>query len=146
MTEPLDPSAWVREWVEKAEHDLAAAERLIESGRIDLSDIVCFHAQQCAEKFLKAMLAYRGVEFLRTHDLVVLLHRVRERDAVRLEDGDLSPLNRFATEARYPGGWDPIGQSDAAVALELARKVRDAVRPFLPRNERGGIPRERSNS
>ena len=74
---PLDPDAesLVREWVEKAEADLEAAEQLapnVVSGA-RLREIVGFHCQQAVEKFLKALLAYYQVEFPKTHDIERLL-------------------------------------------------------------------------
>ena len=60
-------------WTEKAEHDFLAAEHSLELAEQGLTDIVCYHCQQCAEKYLKALLLYRGVAFPRTHDLRLLL-------------------------------------------------------------------------
>ena len=61
------------EWIAKAEGDSATAQR--EPGATDNPnyDAVCFHAQQCAEKYLKAFLQEANVSFPRTHDLVDLL-------------------------------------------------------------------------
>lgn len=66
--------AEVRRWVEKAEHDLRNAEYVLTLGEDCPTDTVCFHCQQCAEKYLKAILVSRGVAFPKTHDLVLLLN------------------------------------------------------------------------
>jgi HEPN domain-containing protein len=63
----------VTRWVEKAEHDLRNAEYVSGLTEDCPTDTVCFHCQQCAEKYLKALLVWRNVAFPRTHDLVVLL-------------------------------------------------------------------------
>jgi HEPN domain-containing protein len=63
----------VARWTEKAEHDFLAAEHAMELAQEGLTDTVCFHCQQCAEKYLKALLLYRAVVFPRTHDLRLLL-------------------------------------------------------------------------
>jgi HEPN domain-containing protein len=58
------------EWIAKAEADLATARReadVIESANYDA---VCFHSQQCAEKYLKAILVEKSVKFSRIHDLI----------------------------------------------------------------------------
>ena len=64
------------EWVAKAEGDFALMER---EGRVRKNpsyDGVCFHAQQCAEKYLKARLCAAGGDAGRTHDLVTLMEHV----------------------------------------------------------------------
>lgn len=61
-----------REWIDKAEGDYAVAGREF-AAATPVFDAVCFHAQQCAEKYLKALLQEHSVEFPRTHDLVALV-------------------------------------------------------------------------
>jgi len=69
----------VESYLRKAERDLATAVRMSESGP-EFADIICFHAEQCAEKALKGlMLALRQVP-PRTHDLVVLLQAITKLD------------------------------------------------------------------
>lgn len=58
--------AVVREWLAKAENDLLAATHLLRLGRGAPADVVCFHAQQCAEKYLKALLVFSGDEVPKT--------------------------------------------------------------------------------
>jgi len=62
----------VKEWVQKAEEDWQAARKL-GRGRKPLYNLVCFHAQQCAEKYLKAVLEQKTSPIPRTHDLVALI-------------------------------------------------------------------------
>ncbi|MHB8766442.1 MAG: HEPN domain-containing protein, partial [Deferrisomatales bacterium] len=94
-------------------------------------DVVSFHAQQCAEKYLKAVLVLCGAEFPKTHDLVRLLRLVPPSVGIVLAPVDVAPLNRYAVEARYPGDWESISPAEAKDALDLARKVRDQVRGLL---------------
>ena len=74
MTEPHDVSRLVRQWIEKADHDLRNAEHTLTIADDCPFDTVCFHAQQCVEKYLKGWLASRRIDFPRSHDLVVLLN------------------------------------------------------------------------
>jgi len=69
---------------------------------------VCFHAQQCAEKYLKALLALHAVPFPKTHDLPELLLGIPQNVSVRLRPPDVAVLNRYSIEGRYPGDWEPI--------------------------------------
>jgi len=64
-----------REWVSKAEGDLSTAERELRARKKPNYDAACFHAQQCAEKYLKAFLQEKGIPFGKTHNLVALLVR-----------------------------------------------------------------------
>lgn len=60
----------VKRWVEKAEHDLTAAEHSMSLADKGLTDIICFHCQQCAEKYLKGLLVLHKIPFPKTHDCV----------------------------------------------------------------------------
>jgi len=122
----------VQRWMEKAEHDLRNAEYVLTLADDCPTDTVCFHCQQCAEKYLKAVLVYYGVDFPKTHDLVVLLNLAASTGEVSLKVGQVQPLNRYSVEARYPGDWDPIDVNEAREAVKMARDVRTAVRDMLP--------------
>ena len=123
-----------RQWIAKAEEDLLNAEHTLTLRENCPVSTVCFHAQQCAEKYLKALLACRGIEFPKTHDLVVLFNRFGKESDLELRMEDIQPLNRYSIEARYPGDWDPIDMPEATEAVAKARRVRDAVRSVLPEN------------
>jgi HEPN domain-containing protein len=74
MNEPRDVSGHVRQWIEKADHDLRNAEHTLILSDDCPFDTVCFHAQQCVEKYLKGWLVSRQIDFPRPHDLVVLIN------------------------------------------------------------------------
>lgn len=67
MSDISDPLAWV----ERAEEDYEVARTSVRRKR-PFTYSACFHAQQCAEKYLKAVLVARGATFSRVHDLVLL--------------------------------------------------------------------------
>ena len=91
------------EWVTKAEGDFATARRELSATDNPNYDAVCFHAQQSAEKYLKAFLQEADIPFPKTHDLADLLDL-----AVSIEPtwtsmtADLNTLSAFAVEYRYP--------------------------------------------
>jgi len=132
MNEPPERMEEVARWTEKAEHDFMAAEHAMELAEQGLTDIISFHCQQCAEKYLKALLLYRGVAFPRTHDLRLLLDLVPTMLSLELQREQVVPLNRYAIEGRYPGDWEPITVAEAQRALEMAQVVRQAVLRHLP--------------
>jgi HEPN domain-containing protein len=122
----------VREWVEKAENDLKNAAHTLLMNEDCPTDTVCYHAQQCAEKYLKALLVANNIPFPKTHDLEEL-HAIVPRRYHPLLDGDeQSVLTDYATGARYPG-WCDISLAEARKAVAMARKVRRKVRRFLPK-------------
>jgi HEPN domain-containing protein len=132
MTVPPEVAAEVKAWVREAENDLRNAEFVLEMPENCPTDTVCFHCQQCAEKYLKAVLTLHASQFSRTHDLVVLLNLLRDATEIALDAEQVQPLNRYSVEARYPGDWEPIEKREAASAVEMARRVREAVRAQLP--------------
>ena len=120
----------VKKWIDKAEHDLIAAKHMLELA--DLTDIVCFHCQQCAEKYLKALLLFSDVHFPKTHDLRLLLELAQKHCKLELKLSDIIPLNRYTIEGRYPGDWEPISKKEALNAIEIASSVRNEIRSILP--------------
>ncbi len=122
----------VARWTEKAEHDFMAAEHAMKLVGEGLTDIVCFHSQQCAEKYLKALLLYQGVAFPRTHDLRLSLDLLPVGISLGLQREQVIPLNRYVIEGRYPGDWEPITVEEAQRALEMAQAVRQAALRQLP--------------
>ena len=92
------------EWVAKAEGDFAMVERELRARKNPSYDGVCFHTQQCAEKYLKARLCEQGVSFTKIHDLVALLEQVLALEPTwESFREDLAFLSYFAVAFRYPG-------------------------------------------
>lgn len=92
------------EWFGKARNDLLSARVVLES-EYGITDVPCFHAQQCAEKALKGFLVLHEVSFARTHDLMVLLAEVVKLDNTFLAFKEVcEELCAFAVDVRYPGG------------------------------------------
>jgi HEPN domain-containing protein len=124
--------AVVRGWVEKAENDLANASLVLRSGRRGPMDTVAFHAQQCAEKYLKALLSFRGIDFPKIHDVEELLARTQMEVAAIISVEEQRLLTDYATVTRYPGDYEPVSVTEARRAVTLARRVRALVRKQLP--------------
>jgi HEPN domain-containing protein len=118
-----------REWVRKAEADARAARRLAQ-GNPPLHDVVCFHCQQAAEKYLKALLVELSLHVPRTHNLIALLPLLAPHHAsLRTFRRGLDFLTRFAVDTRYPG--DNATRRQAQASLRWAGRVRDACRILL---------------
>jgi HEPN domain-containing protein len=116
-------------WVRKAEADLAGASDLAQTAR-PYHDLICFHCQQSAEKYLKAFLIERGVSFPKTHRLEDLLLLLLPQDAsLRRLRRTLVTLTRFAVDYRYPD--ESATKREAAAALRQASRVREQIRRRL---------------
>ncbi len=118
------------EWVAKAEGDFAMMERECQVTENPNYDGICFHAQQCAEKYLKAQLCETEVSFSKIHDLVALLEQVLEAEPTwEAFREDLAYLSDFAITFRYPGE-----SADVEAATDARRRCslfRNAARKAL---------------
>lgn len=117
----------VRKWVRYADDDLRIARH-----SLTLQDspyrLVAYHAQQCAEKYLKAYLVSQRVDFPFTHNVARLLD-LCGGDFADLRDAE--ELTPYAITARYPGEEEDVTQYEAELAIEIADKVRNATRSRL---------------
>ena len=125
MTETSDPLGWV----ERAEEDFILARTALRRKQ-PLTYGACFHAQQCAEKYMKALLISQKADFPKTHDLL-MLNSLCSSNGILLEIDakHLNTLTDYAVRTRYPGN-DPT-PDDAKEAIELAKLVRHFARKFL---------------
>src|SRR5437763_4515004 len=122
--------AVVREWVVKAKNDLKTAIHTLTLGKDAPTDTVSFHAQQCIEKYLKALLVLRGIPFPKTHDIRLLTSLIPARFRPTLDGKVKDRLTEYATVMRYPGvGTDiPLREARQAVASPGAfAKRRDVT-------------------
>ncbi|MCH7871786.1 MAG: HEPN domain-containing protein [Planctomycetes bacterium] len=90
-------------------------------------NLVAYHAQQCAEKQIKAYLVCCGIDFPYTHNIAYLLELCAGTTdwSDRLRDAE--ELTPYSVTARYPGEDEPVVQSEAKRAIEIAVQVCDVV-------------------
>ena len=117
------------EWIEKAEEDYNSAKWLQQASE-PVHNSICFHAQQCIEKYLKAWLQEANLPVLRTHDLEALLALI----VPTLPDSsdwqpDFKIITEYAVDARYPG--DSATADNAQHAIRVCEAVRQTVRNTL---------------
>ncbi|MEW5767055.1 MAG: HEPN domain-containing protein [bacterium] len=110
------------EWLLHAKSDLKLAKLGIKQDV--LPEQICFHAQQCVEKALKAILVFCKVDFPFTHDLEELLDTFEMAGIlIPSELSDIGILTPYAVESRYPGYWGEILENDVTEAIALAEKT-----------------------
>jgi HEPN domain-containing protein len=111
------------DWLSHAKSDLAVA-RDIEDNPDVLPNQTAFHAQQAAEKAIKAVMIQEGIAFPRTHDLTELVKRWT--DSGRVWPPTLigvKTLNPYAVESRYPGYIHQLSRAEVRAAIEMAEEV-----------------------
>lgn len=114
---PKRTSVWPRTWWQRA-----AA----------IPPAIAFHSQQAAEKLLKGLLTMHQVNFPKTHNLGEPLDLVATIDtALAVTLREITALNPYGVEYRYPGHFPELAQGDAESALRLAEKTRAVVMPMI---------------
>jgi len=117
-------------WMNYAETDLGAAHTLLDSGEFFPRQI-CFLAQQCAEKSIKAVLVFEEVDFPKNHDLDRLRDLVPDGWNFKETFPDLAELTIWAVESRYPGHMPDVIEYEARETLKLAEAVFNTVKDEL---------------
>lgn len=114
---PDDP----REWIRRANSNLTIASKF--DPQVELADL-CFEAQQCGEKAIKAVFLKHGQSFPFTHDLHKLL-RLLEQNGLRVPQyvHESTELTQYAHVTRYPGMADPVTRREYRRAVRLAEAV-----------------------
>lgn len=116
-----------REWIDKAEEDWEAARTLARKRKNPAYNAVCFHAQQSAEKYLKARLEEANIQIVKTHDLeALLISSLHVEPSWNVMLTDLKFLSDFAVDYRYPGA--AATKADAQEAIKGCRRVRKVIR------------------
>jgi HEPN domain-containing protein len=124
-----------REWVRFAEADFEAASSLLRKRKNLSANIVGFHCQQCAEKYLKARMVENGLPMIKTHDLQALLNLVLPTQPLWAAfHPALGNLTGYGVTFRYPGHI--ATRADARAALKACRSIRAEVRLSL------GLPKK----
>ena len=119
-------SKYTQGWFSRGDDDLKTVEGLLAMEGIP--NVICFHAQQAGEKYLKGFLAYHEKHIRKIHDLEALLELCLGIDeafsVLRNEAGTLSAMY---TESRYPDDYVDFKKEDAQEAFVAACRVKDFV-------------------
>lgn len=111
------PSSWLR----SAKADMAIARvDLPEGGQYEQ---LCFHAQQAAEKSLKAVLLKEGRQFPFTHSLQSLIDLLPLGSIRHSVPTDAVELTPYVVATRYPGETEPVTEEEYVEAIEIAERV-----------------------
>ncbi len=118
-----------KEWILKAENDHLVAVRELKADPV-VSDAVCFHSQQCVEKYMKALLQEHDIVFEKIHDLEILLQRCGNLSpGLECFRDDLIKLSTFAVDVRYPG--PEVSLAEAGECVRVMQDVRKIMRSYF---------------
>jgi len=121
-----------RAWFAKAQNDLLSIENNISAERVPW-DVVTYHAQQAAERYLKGFLVHRRSVPPKIHDLARLLDLCAHHDeSLERLRSDCIELTDAGFRSRYPGILDDPDQSDARDAVAMSHRICDAIRQRVP--------------
>lgn len=123
-----------RGWFEKADQDLEMARRAL-GPPSPLPAMACYHAQQCAEKYLKRYLTARSVHFRFVHDLIYLTQLCQEQEPQFKQLMSAAEiLGEYGTTVRYPiEDEEEPDEAMAREAISLAEQVVSFVVQKTPR-------------
>jgi len=117
----------VNNWIAIAQRDLLTAEQGLKADNV-ITDTVCFHCQQAAEKYLKALLVKQQIEFTKTHSIALLVNLCATKDTSlkeELKEADI--LTDYAVEIRYPDDWYEPTIEETRLAYEMMLKVKSVI-------------------
>lgn len=132
------------QWLDHAGEDLVLARHALKLRSSCPYRLIAYHAQQCAEKSLKAFLVFQEIDFPYTHDLFRLVRLCSGGISWAATAEEAAALTPYAAAARYPGGWLEVTRGEAATAVEIAARLRtlihdDIVRRIRERHGKAGL-------
>jgi len=122
----------VKDWVSYADDDLRLAKNTLETMKEDCPyHLVAYHAQQCAEKYLKAYLVYLCIDFPYTHDIFQLMQLFGKEAQWINKIQDAKELTIYGVSSRYPEENEKITKEESDQAVVIADNVKKVVRKAL---------------
>ncbi len=93
---------YIRNWLDRANEDVSVIQALAKDNIEFYTSSICFHCQQAVEKYLKAFLAYKNIDFPKSHDVDYLLNKCLLVDNNSFKDFEFKNLSDFGVDIRYP--------------------------------------------
>lgn len=128
----------VRQWIEYGDEDLLLARHGLHMESSVPYRLIAYHAQQCAEKYLKAYLVLHSIDFPFTHNLGRLIELAQQKRGWADTLTEAETLTPYAITTRYPGVDEPVSASEARHAIAIAEQTRELVKHAL--TEEGFTP------
>ena len=125
-----------KEWFKMAELDFDSAKFLVAMKPRPI-EIICYHCQQSAEKYLKGFIAYNGGIIPKTHDLQILnkeccyLH-----EGLKIIQDECIDLTDYGVQVRYPFHME-LNEHDAKAGVKNAENIRKQILRVIEELEEG---------
>jgi HEPN domain-containing protein len=129
-----EKTEYIKNWLFRANEDIAVIKNLIESGVEFYTSTICFHAQQASEKFLKSFLVYHNVDFPKTHDLDFLLLECQKIAKIEFEI-ELKSLTDFGVAVRYPDDFYIPGIKETLEYCDIAFEIKETIEKLIGRKQ-----------
>jgi HEPN domain-containing protein len=121
----------VTQWLDYADEDLRLASHGLNMKSACPYRLIAYHAQQCAEKCIKAYLVYHSIDFPYTHNIKTLLKLCGKNADWAAALKDAEELTPYAITARYPGEDEEVTKQEAKKAIKTASRVSQTIREVL---------------
>ena len=129
----MDKEHDVNEWLRFANMDLELAKHTLETMYPAPLEIICYHCQQSAEKFLKSISVALQIEVVKTHDLLKVLDQYRTKIEIPRNIVEIAgALTQFATKTRYPQQIE-LDKAQTRRAIAQAEAVKAWAEEILAR-------------
>jgi HEPN domain-containing protein len=132
----------VYRWIEIAEEDLLLAKHAFSLKSNIPYRLICYHAQQCAEKYIKAFLVSKFIDFPYTHSINALIKLVPQEFNLITTLESAFTLTNYAVARRYPGEYQDIKKDDAINSVKLAELVKKNICELLEKDDFNFIKNE----
>lgn len=113
-------------WIKRAESSMALSK--VPKNEAVFYEDLCFQAQQAVEKALKGLLVFYKVHPDKTHNLVVLLHRLSKFTSIPNEIKEIFFLTSYSVEMRYPGDYTPVEKEEYEQTIKIAENCLNWVK------------------
>jgi len=125
----------VKNWILKANNDFKTGKDEMETDE-PATDTICFHMQQCVEKYLKGYLVFHKVDFRKTHDIAELIELCKSVSGKfeELYSMDVDSLTVYAADIRYPDDFYMPTLEETRECIDIAVKAMDFVKESLQKN------------
>ena len=122
------------EWIERAKSNLELAQAKI-IHHIYYEDL-CYQSQQAAEKALKGLLIYYGVEPEFTHNIEILLNKIKAFADIPENVKEAVQLTIYAVQTRYPGEYDEITKEEYEKSVKMAKDCLNWIENKISKKEK----------
>ena len=132
------------EWIVRAKSSLELAQAKIIK-HIHYEDL-CYQAQQAIEKALKGLLIYFGIEPEFTHNIEVLLNKLKQFTDIPANIKLTTHVTVYAVQTRYPGEYDEITKDEYINAIKISKECLEWVEKIIETKEKEKIENNKSKT